>query len=361
MLSTLKKYNNKTVLVTGHTGFKGSWLVMCLLKLNAKVIGISKDIKTNPNNFDILKLKKKVEDYRFNILDLEKLKKIVIESQPDFIFHLAAQSTVSESYRDPLDTIKTNVIGSTNILESVRSLKKNIKIVMITSDKVYKNNEWEWGYRENDVLGGVDPYSASKAATELIIKSYFKSFLQNKKNLTLGVARAGNVIGGGDWSEGRIVPDCIKAWSKNKTVNIRNPNSTRPWQHVLEPIFGYLILGSKLNKKIDSEAFNFGPALDQNYSVDKLIQEMSNHWENIRWTNKNQSNKLMHEAKLLKLNCEKSLLFLNWKPILNFSDAVSLTIKWYKQFYQKNDVNMLDYSFSQIEEYLKILINGKNK
>ena len=255
-----KFFKNKTVIVTGHTGFKGSWLTLILIHLGAKVIGISNNIPTKPSFFQSLKLNKKIKDLRADIRDLTKVKKILKKYQPDYIFHLAAQSLVKRSFREPSNTFTTNIVGTLNILESLRSLKKKCVSVIITSDKSYKNFEIQRGYIEDDILGGEDPYSASKGSAELVIQSYCKSFF-NKDKKRIGVARAGNVIGGGDWSKDRLVPDCVKSWSKNKKAILRNPSSTRPWQHVLEAVFGYLTLSIKLKKniKLHGEAFNFGP------------------------------------------------------------------------------------------------------
>ena len=234
---------------------------------------------------------------------------------------------------------------------------------MITSDKVYDNKEWIWGYRENDLLGGRDPYSASKGMAELAIKTYIESFFyQKNSNVKVGIARAGNVIGGGDWAIDRIIPDCIKAFSLNKKVKIRNPNATRPWQHVLEPLSGYLTLAKNLyNNNFKGEAYNFGPNPNQNYSVAELIHEMSYHWENVKWTNTRDKKNKFHEASLLKLNCDKALTDLNWTPTLNFKETVKMTVEWYKKFYQNPNESMYDFSVSQIDYFTKKFIqNGNN-
>ena len=254
-------FKNKKVLITGHTGFKGSWLSAWLLNLGAEVIGISKDIPTNPSMFVLLNLKDKIKkDYRADIRNLDIIEEIFLNEKPDFVFHLAAQPIVSVSYKDPIETITSNVMGTTNILEILRKAEHECTAIIITSDKAYDNIEQVWGYRENDALGGKDIYSGSKGAAELIIKSYCNSFFKEIKTIRIGVARAGNVIGGGDWAKDRIVVDSMMAWSKNKAVNIRSPKSTRPWQHVLEPLSGYLNLAMalSLDDSLNHECFNFG-------------------------------------------------------------------------------------------------------
>ena len=278
--------------------------------------------------------------------------------RPDFIFHLAAQSLVRRSYQSPLDTISTNALGSASILEAVRDYKKPVVVVMITSDKAYDNVEWPWGYRETDRLGGKDPYSASKGMAEIAIRSYVESYFKHtERNVRVGITRAGNVIGGGDWAQNRVVPDCIRSWSQNEPVEIRNPSSTRPWQHVLEPLSGYLTLGASLYENGDhhGEAYNFGPNLDQNYSVSELIVEMSKYWEKINWNDVSHKKDKFHEAGLLKLNCDKALCDLNWIPTLNFSDTVRMTVSWYKDYYQNEKrKSMYEYTVGQVNEYIDL-------
>ena len=240
------KYKNKKVLVTGHTGFKGSWLTTWLIKLGAEVTGLSNGIPTSPSMFEELNLSNKINDIRLDVKDLASVKKVINDCQPDFIFHLAAQAIVSKSYSDPVDTVTTNVIGTMNILESLRLYDQSCTVIMITSDKCYDNVEWIWGYKESDHMGGKDVYSGSKGAAELIIKSYVNSFFKNNHPVKIAIGRAGNVIGGGDWASDRIIVDCVKAWSKGEKLEIRSPEATRPWQHVMEPLSGYLTLGEKL-------------------------------------------------------------------------------------------------------------------
>tara|TARA_B100000886_G_scaffold127976_1_gene86307 strand:+ start:384 stop:1451 length:1068 start_codon:yes stop_codon:yes gene_type:complete len=351
-------FKNKTVIVTGHTGFKGSWLTLVLINLGARVVGISNDIPTKPAFFQILKLNKKIKDLRADVRDLKIIKKIFKRYKPDYIFHLAAQSLVKQSFKYPVNTFTTNFVGTLNILESLRELKKECVSVIITSDKSYKNFEIDRGYKENDILGGEDPYSASKGSAELVIQSYCNSFFKGDKK-KIAVARAGNVIGGGDWSKDRLVPDCMKSWSKRKKVILRNPDSTRPWQHVLEAVFGYLTLAIKLSKnsKIRGEAFNFGPNNKDNKSVLNVVKEMKKSWKAVSWTIK-KSRKAKYESKLLKLNSNKAKLKLNWKTNLNFKEMIKMTTNWYKNFYEKKE-NNFEFSIKQILSYQKINKNKK--
>ena len=273
------------------------------------------------------------------------------------MFHLAAQALVGTSYEKPIDTITTNSIGSVNVLESIKSLNKKVVVIMITSDKAYDNVEWVWGYRETDKIGGQDPYSASKGMAELAIRSYIESFFSQTDSIVkVGIARAGNVIGGGDWAKDRIVPDCMNSWSKSETVDIRSPNSTRPWQHVLEPLSGYLALASNLSleEKNHGQAYNFGPSSDQNFSVSRLIDEMSNYWDQISWKDTSSSKNNFHEAGLLKLNCDKALHDLNWRSTLSFEQTVKMTVEWYKYYYQKPNNSTYDFTVQQIGNFVDI-------
>ncbi len=352
-----KYFKNKKVLITGHTGFKGSWLALWLKSLNAKVFGISKSIPTNPSHYNAVKLSNIIQSKFIDIKSFSKLNKIILQFQPDYIFHLAAQSLVKKSYGETLDTWNTNLIGTVNLLEVLKNYnKKKVTVVMITSDKSYKNLEIKRGYKEEDLLGGLDPYGASKSSAELAIKSYVKSFFSSKKkNISIAVARAGNVIGGGDWSEDRLVPDCVKSWSRKKKVLIRKPNSTRPWQHVLEALNGYLILASKLKEnrnKYHGQAFNFGPRNINNYKVIQVVREMKKNWNVIRWKVAHQ-NKKFFENNLLKLNSLKAEKKLKWRCILNFNETIFFTINWYKNFYSKRN-NSYNSSLSQIKLYEKL-------
>ena len=348
-------YKNKKVLVTGHTGFKGTWLITWLINLGAKVVGISKDTPTKPSMFEELNLKDKIKHYQENIKDLPKISEIIANEKPEFLFHLAAQPIVSTSYRDPIETISSNIMGTTNILEALRISNHHCMAIIITSDKAYDNTEQVWGYKENDLMGGKDIYSGSKGAAELIFKSYYHSFFKSAEtNVRLAVARAGNVIGGGDWAKDRIVADCMEAWSKKKLVEIRSPEATRPWQHVLEPLSGYLNLGQKLyeDKNLNGEGFNFGPRAEQNYTVKQLLENLSEYWhfKNIDDAFKVTNNIPFHEAGLLKLNCDKALFYLKWQANLEYKDTIKFTSEWYYDFYN-SDKNILDKTISQISEY----------
>tara|TARA_B100000945_G_scaffold293122_1_gene268829 strand:+ start:3561 stop:4661 length:1101 start_codon:yes stop_codon:yes gene_type:complete len=352
MYNFKKTFNKKVVVVTGHSGFKGAWLSLWLHTLGAKVIGISLNEPSKPSLYKEIKLKKKIIHKKIDIKNLNKVRKTFKIYKPDFIFHLAAQSLVKKSYLDPVNTWQTNTIGTLNILESLKKINKKCCVVMITSDKSYKNLEISRGYKENDILGGIDPYSASKSSAEIAIESYTKSFFSSKQNKTfLSVGRAGNVIGGGDWSADRLVPDLVRSWSKNKKVLLRQPNSTRPWQHVLEAACGYMMLAQKLSedKKFHKEAFNFGPGKKNNYKVIDLLKILKKSWPNINWNKKNKSNNFQ-ESKLLKLNSDKAHKLLQWKCILNFEETIDFVANWYFTFY-KRKINMFNFSVNQIKRY----------
>jgi CDP-glucose 4,6-dehydratase len=351
-------YRGKKVLVTGHTGFKGSWLCVWLLSLGAEIVGISCDIPTNPSLFEVLDLEKKIKHYMFDLLELEKMKKVFIDEQPDFVFHLAAQAIVSESFKHPIRTLSTNIMGTAHTLEAILGLEKKVVAVMISSDKCYENIEWCWGYKETDPLGGKDIYSASKAGAECVIHSYFETYIKSRKNIRIASARAGNVIGGGDWAMDRIVADSVRAWSNNQAVEIRSPSSMRPWQHVLEPLSGYLNLGMELwnSDRLNGEAFNFGPRAEQNRSVLDLLQDMAGSWGfSVATESYNViENRPFKEAGLLKLNCDKSLFYLKWQACLNYQQTVEIAISWYKTFYQKQDQGIYNFTLNQINQYCEI-------
>jgi len=356
-MKDFKVFRNKKVIVTGHTGFKGSWLSLWLKILGANVVGVSLKDPSNPSHFKAIKLKNIIKNQRLDIRNLKKLKNIFKKHNPDFVFHLAAQALVKKSYSDPIYTWTTNTIGTINVLESLKNLKKKCVAIIITSDKSYKNLEIKRGYKENDLLGGKDPYSASKASAELAIQSYINSFFPLKKTKVLiCIARAGNVIGGGDWSKDRLIPDCIKSWSKNKKVFLRNPNSTRPWQHVLEAVGGYLKLAMMLkkNNKLHGEAFNFGPNNTKNYKVLFVVKLMKKYWKKVSWKiiNKRKSN--FYESNLLKLNCNKAKIKLKWKSVLTFQENIKMVTEWYKKYYS-NSKAMYKTSFNQIKEYENLL------
>ena len=348
-------YNNKKILITGHTGFKGTWLTTWLLKLGANIVGISKDIPTNPSMFEELKLEKKIKHYQEDIRDLNKIIEIISNEQPEFLFHLAAQPIVSISYSNPIETISSNVMGTTNILEALKILNHKCTAIIITSDKAYDNVEQIWGYKENDKMGGKDIYSGSKGAAELIIKSYYHSFFKKEDcNIKLAIGRAGNVIGGGDWAKDRIVVDCMEAWSKKQSVKIRSPKATRPWQHVLEPLSGYLNLGANLfnDDSLHGEAFNFGPSAEQNHTVKQLLKDLSQYWhfDNVSEAFTITDNISFHEAELLKLSCDKALFYFKWQANLEYKYTIKFTSEWYYDFYNsKNDI--LEKTLEQITEY----------
>ena len=356
--SLIRVFRGKKIIITGHTGFKGSWLTTWLNSLGANIVGISNNIPTKPSHFKTLEFKKNTLKSHFvDLRNLSIIKKIFKKERPDFVFHLAAEALVKRSYEFPVKTITTNIIGTLNVLEALKQLKnKNCAAVIITSDKVYKNLEISRGYKESDVLGGKDPYSASKASAEIIINSYINSFFPKfKSNVTIGVARAGNVIGGGDWSEDRLIPDCMKSWPRNKRVLLRNPNSTRPWQHVLDAIWGYIVLAKNLKnkKKLHGENFNFGPTSKSNHTVLKLVKTMNNYWKKVSWEIKKDSNNYF-ESNLLKLNSKKAKKLLGWRCAMNFTQTVKMVAEWYKFFYSKKN-NKQNLTLSQIKQYEKIL------
>lgn len=348
-------YAGKKVLVTGHTGFKGSWLSAWLLELGAEVIGYSRDIPTQPSLFEVLGLAASVKHIIGDIRDLSLIKKVVKDVNPDFVFHLAAQAIVSVSYADPCDTFTSNVVGTMNVLEALRQLETPCVAVVITSDKCYDNVEWIWGYRETDGMGGKDIYSGSKGAAELVIKSYIYSFFSHDQSpVQIGIGRAGNVIGGGDWAKDRIVADIYRSWSAGQTVDIRSPSATRPWQHVLEPLSGYLNLGQAIASRnaLHGEAFNFGPRAEQNRTVLELLGDLSNHWgfDGPDYAYRITDNIPFHEAGLLKLNCDKALFHLKWEPTLDYTETVEFIAKWYKAYY-RGGVDMAAYTRDQLIYY----------
>lgn len=351
-----KIFKNKKIIVTGHTGFKGSWLTLSLKNLGAKVLGISSNIPTKPSNFLASKINKDSRNIKLNIKKGEKIKKIINSFKPDFIFHLAAEAIVKRAYQNPRCTWETNTMGTINILEALSKIKKKVVAVIVTSDKVYKNLEILRGYHEEDILGGYDPYSASKASADLAVKSYFFSKLQYKKNLKICIARAGNVIGGGDWSEGRLIPDCVKKWSSKKIVYIRNPKSTRPWQHVLDVLNGYINLAVKLkkNKKLNGHAFNFGPKKEKKREVLSIVKEMKKNWDDAKWIVK--KNIKLKESNLLQLNSLKAKKLLNWECKLNLKQAIYYTAEWYNTFY-KDRKKIIDLTIKQIKKFEKIKNN----
>ena len=354
MIDKLSRFKNKKIIITGHTGFKGSWLSIWLTYLGAKVIGVSNNILTTPSNFKVNNIKNKIKHNFLDLRDTNKLTKLILKSKPDYIFHLAAQSLVKRSYANSKFTFETNALGTLNLLEALRSYnpKKKCSVVLVTSDKSYRNLELTRGYREDDILGGYDPYSASKACAELIIQCYLKSFLNNNKNLKISVARAGNVIGGGDWSEDRLIPDCVKSIIRKKKLILRFPNSTRPWQHVLEALIGYmtLALNQNSNKKLNHSVFNFGPNNKSSITVIDLVKKIKLKWDKLNWKIL-KNKKGVYESKLLKLNSSKAFKLLNWKCYLNANQTLDMTIDWYKKYYDNNKKNMYIFSVNQIKQY----------
>lgn len=355
MIEFSEAYSGRNVMVTGHTGFKGSWLCTWLKRLGANIIGVSNEIPTSPSLFELLELQNDVDDIRLDINDIDALAQLCLRKRPEVIFHLAAQALVHRSLADPHETFLTNAMGTASILEAVRRSGIDCKIVVITSDKCYANNEWIWGYRESDRLGGLDPYSASKAAAELVFYSYAHTIFKGS-GVVVASARAGNVIGGGDWASNRLVPDCVRAWSRGKVVKIRNPSSTRPWQHVLEPLSGYLCLGQYLMKESEfhGQSFNFGPSADSNHQVQELVEEMARTWPAVSWEKEVlYAGKIHSEAALLKLVCDKAHTLLGWRATLDFEETVKFTSDWYRK-YSIDAQGMREFTREQIESYVHI-------
>ncbi len=347
-------YDGCRVFITGHTGFKGAWLSTWLLSLGAKVAGYSYDIPTEPSLFATLGLEKKLLDIRADVRDAKTLNNAIHDFKPQIIFHLAAQSLVQTSYCQPVNTFETNALGTLNILEATRNAPFVKSLICVTSDKCYKNNDWTYGYREEDALGGKDPYSASKACAEIIAKSYFESYF--KHGPACATVRAGNVIGGGDWAKDRIIPDCARAWAKGKPVHIRNPLSTRPWQHVLEPLSGYLWLGAKLLLQentpfnLHGEAYNFGPAAHINATVSEVVDELGLHWNNFSSIKENEIDSA-HECTLLKLCCDKALAHLQWRAVYDLEECIRTTAEWYRAFYHGDKTKLFSFTMGQIAAY----------
>lgn len=352
-----KHFKNKKVLITGHNGFKGTWMCLIFTFLGAKVIGCG--LKKN-NNFTFFKfIKNRIyRNIYVDICDYKKIYKIIAKEKPTYIVHLAAQALVFESYKNPLYTFKNNIISSLNLLEILRNYKKKIFIVFVTSDKVYKNNEKLSGYIENDIIGGDDPYSASKASIEMILNSYIKSYFMNKNNIKISIARAGNVIGGGDWSKNRIIPDIINSYFYKKKFILRSPESERPWQHVLEPLFGYIQILVKLSKNEikNGSIYNFGPSIKNTIKVKNLMRLLSNALkkENNYSLNYYLKKSDVKETNILRLNSSKAKKQINWKCKLNIIETISYTSEWYSNFYKrKNNTEIFNFSIKQIQDYLQ--------
>jgi CDP-glucose 4,6-dehydratase len=348
-------YKGRRVLVTGHTGFKGSWLALWLTHLGAEIAGYSLDVPSSPSNFELLGLDRRLQHHIGDIRNPARLAEVIDSFRPEMIFHLAAQALVRRSYMDPVNTFETNTMGMVHLLECLRARPWIKTAVLITSDKAYRNDEWCWGYRETDALGGRDPYSGSKGCAELVAHSYFHSFLRDTPTRMV-TTRAGNVIGGGDWADDRIVPDCIRAWSKGQPVEVRSPRATRPWQHVLEPLSGYLWLGSRLwrdPKGLNGEAFNFGPDAHVQETVADLLSAMASRWPGVRWHVAEGCEHGGHEATLLKLSCDKALFHLQWSAVLQFPETVEFTVDWYRNWHA-SATDIHEFTIDQIERYCEL-------
>ncbi|MDA9688789.1 CDP-glucose 4,6-dehydratase [Betaproteobacteria bacterium] len=344
-------WKNKRVLITGHSGFKGSWLTLLLHKLEAKVFGLSLIPETKPNAYELLNVKQTVTNETFtDIRNQQNVEKFIKLSNPDIIFHMAAQSLVKKSYAMPKLTFETNILGTLNILEVTRKIKNECSVVIITTDKVYEDQNWCWGYRENDKLGGHDPYSSSKTCAEHISACYRDSYFSAAKTgIRICTARAGNIIGGGDWSEDRIIPDIMRAFENNKSVSIRSPHSIRPWQHLFDPLRGYLRLAERMSYGLLIEsAFNFGPPGPAIYTVKDVVRYFCEEF-NVHFRNKTKISKQEKETNLLKLDISRSKDLLDWEPKITLEDSLKLTADWYKAFYKGK--NMESFSFKQINNY----------
>ncbi len=344
-------WQNKKVLITGHTGFKGSWLAFWLNHLGAEVCGYSLDAETSPNLFENLELERNINSIVGDIRDLDKFESAIKDFQPDLVFHLAAQSLVRKSYREPIETYTTNVIGTANVLDAIRRTDSVKSVVIVTTDKVYENKERERGYKEKERLGGFDPYSNSKACAEMVVSTYRNSFFAESECL-IGTARAGNVIGGGDWSEDRLIPDIFRSLIFGDELLIRNPNSIRPWQHTLEPLSAYMVLGEKLfnGEKEFAGAWNFGPSNEDSKPVGFILKQIKEIWdEDVNW--QIADGKHPHETNILKLDSSKAKSKLKWLPKLDLKDALKLTIDWYREF--KNKADLIEITKKQIEYYSK--------
>ncbi|MCK6509344.1 CDP-glucose 4,6-dehydratase [Myxococcota bacterium] len=333
-------YRGRRVLLTGHTGFKGSWMALWLQQLGAHVCGLALDPDTSPSHWELLGLD--IEESRIDLRDLAAVHQSVGAFRPEIVFHMAAQALVRRSYRDPLDTWSTNVMGTANLLESCRGLPELQAVVVVTTDKCYHNREWLWGYREEDRLGGHDPYSASKACTEILVQSYRDSFFRPHHGPLIATARAGNVIGGGDWSEDRLLPDLLRAVSQGKALVIRSPKATRPWQHVLEPLSGYLRLGQKLLEKDAScaESWNFGPSSEGNCTVEDVLHKLRSSWDALRWEVTQEAQP--HEASLLHLDSTKARHRLAWRPVWTLDEGLAYTALWNQSYLTQGKVLSLE-------------------
>jgi CDP-glucose 4,6-dehydratase len=355
MRKVLDSFRGKRVFVTGHTGFKGTWLTFLLKELGAEVMGYALPPEPGPSHFMLLGMQDKISHRLGDVRDADKMNAAMQSFQPEFVFHLAAQALVKESYADPTLTFDTNVMGSVNLLDAVRQCSTVRSLVYITSDKCYENLEWVWGYRENDPLGGHDPYSASKAAAEIVFSAYARSFLDSRPSLGAATARAGNVIGGGDWAADRIVPDCIRAIENKRPIQLRNPSATRPWQHVLEPLSGYIMLASKLYEQPEryGGSWNFGPSTSEVRTVHEvaksIIQTLGSGSIEITGSQDHH-----HEARLLQLNCDKAHQDLGWQPRWGVEKTFDATAEWYKAIMAGDNVE--DITRTQLQDFFLELL-----
>lgn len=355
MNDAFKLFKGKKIFITGHTGFKGTWLTFLLTELGADVMGYASEPYDGPSHFDMLNLRKKIKHVVGDVRDLDHLNSAIQSFQPEYVMHLAAQPLVKKSYHDPVSTFSTNIMGSVNLLDVVRNCDSVRSLVYITSDKCYENLEWIWGYRENDRVGGHDPYSASKGASEIIFSAYSRSYFSTRPTLGAATTRAGNVIGGGDWAEDRIIPDCIRAIENDTPIQIRNPLATRPWQHVLEPLSGYLLLAAQLRIEPAkfSGAWNFGPSSTEVRTVHEVANKIVAHMgrgEVVVTGSADQH----HEATLLQLNCDKAHQELNWHPRWHVEETLAATAEWYKVILEGGDVEKI--TRQQLRNYFNELI-----
>jgi CDP-glucose 4,6-dehydratase len=345
-------YQGRRVVVTGHTGFKGSWLSLWLHTLGAEVTGLALDPPSEPSHWDLLKLS--IEDHRIDVRDETAVHRVFADARPEIVFHLAAQPLVRRSYREPIITWATNVMGTAHVLEAARQVPGVRAVVVVTTDKCYENREWPWAYREQDRLGGHDPYSASKAGAELVAASYRTAFLQEPSAPLLATARGGNVIGGGDWSEDRLIPDLVRSVSAGEPLVIRSPHATRPWQHVLDCLSGYLLLGQRLlaGDASCAEAWNFGPGGEGNRTVEQVLRDLARIWPQLRW--QVASSPQPHEAGLLQLDSAKAKVHLGWQPVWRLDDAIHHTASWYRRFLESGEVPSAD----ELNAYVADAVNS---
>jgi len=346
-------WNGKKVLITGHTGFKGAWLALWLVRNGARVTGVALEPETTPSLFDQLRLAEELDHRILDIRDGDAMREVVAQTKPDAVFHLAAQALVRRGYREPVATWATNVMGTLNVMEGLRCLDKPCAVVLATTDKVYENQGWSYGYRESDRLGGYDPYSASKAAAEIAIDCWRRSYFDPAGPIRVAAVRAGNVIGGGDWSEDRIVPDIVRAFSRNQPIRLRNPSATRPWQHVLEPLGGYMLLAERMADEATgarhASAYNFGPDSDSERSVRELVEEALRHWPGT-WEDVSSADQ-PHEAARLALSIDRARAELQWAPVWDFARAIAETISWYRTSLDATPDAIRILTLSNIEAY----------